>query len=144
MEKSASQARIFDSNEKSILSKSTIKSGMAGWHGVPAHSTHIRTCDLEVPRGHGTVKCGTPAIRALHLYRRLTQKGKYFEVRYFLNVTVGSSHTYGDSFARSPFALTPLSKLVTVQLPIVLIHMVRLFSTPHHNSPDLSHRTLLT
>jgi hypothetical protein len=58
MEKSASQARIFDSNERSILSKAITKQGAAGWHGVPAHHTHIRTCDLEVPRGHGTVKCG--------------------------------------------------------------------------------------
>ncbi|KAF2449784.1 hypothetical protein P171DRAFT_200045 [Karstenula rhodostoma CBS 690.94] len=98
MEKSASQARIFDSNEKSILSKSIIKQGAAGWHGVSAHSSHIRTCDLEVPRGHATVKCG-----------------KYFEVRYFLNVIVGSSHT----------------KFVTVQIPIVLIHMNSLDVVPN-------------
>ncbi|KAL1600588.1 hypothetical protein SLS60_006974 [Paraconiothyrium brasiliense] len=98
MEKSASQARIFDSNEKSILSKSIIKQGAAGWHGVPAHNSHTRTCDLEVPRGHATVKCG-----------------KYFEVRYFLNVIVGTSHT----------------KLVTVQLPIVLIHMNSLDVVPN-------------
>lgn len=58
MEKSASQARIFDSNERSVLSKRTIKQGFLGWHGVPAQSTHIRTCDIEVPRGHATVKCG--------------------------------------------------------------------------------------
>ncbi|KAF1999804.1 hypothetical protein P154DRAFT_436319 [Amniculicola lignicola CBS 123094] len=98
MEKSAGQARIFDSNEKSILSKSYIKQGTAGWNGVPAHQTHIRTCDLEVPRGHATVKCG-----------------KYFEVRYFLNVLVSSFHT----------------KLVTVQLPIVLIHMNSLDVVPN-------------
>ncbi|KAF1971277.1 hypothetical protein BU23DRAFT_471373 [Bimuria novae-zelandiae CBS 107.79] len=98
MEKSASQARIFDSNEKSILCKAVIKQGAAGWHGVPAHSSHIRTCDLEVPRGHATVKCG-----------------KHFEVRYFLNVIVGTSHT----------------KLVTVQLPIVLIHMNSLDVVPN-------------
>jgi hypothetical protein len=58
MEKSAGQARIFDSNERSILSKSMVRQGSTGWHGVAAHQTHIRTCDLEVPRGHGTVKCG--------------------------------------------------------------------------------------
>ncbi|KAL5449068.1 hypothetical protein PMIN05_001521 [Paraphaeosphaeria minitans] len=98
MEKSASQARIFDSNEKSILSKAIIKQGAAGWHGVPAHSSHVRTCDLEVPRGHATVKCG-----------------KYFEVRYFLNVIVGASHT----------------KLVMVQIPIVLIHMNSLDVVPN-------------
>ncbi|KAJ4304578.1 hypothetical protein N0V90_000104 [Kalmusia sp. IMI 367209] len=98
MEKSASQARIFDNNEKSILSRAITKHGAAGWHGVSAHNTHIRTCDLEVPRGHATVKCG-----------------KYFEVRYFLNVIVGTSHT----------------KLVTVQLPIVLIHMNSLDVVPN-------------
>ncbi|KAH7070452.1 hypothetical protein BKA63DRAFT_579027 [Paraphoma chrysanthemicola] len=98
MEKSAGQARIFDSNERSILSKSVVKHGSAGWHGVPAHQTHIRTCDLELPRSHATVKCG-----------------KYFEVRYFLNVIVGSTHT----------------KLVTVQLPIVLIHMNSLDVVPN-------------
>ncbi|KAF2824997.1 hypothetical protein CC86DRAFT_395356 [Ophiobolus disseminans] len=98
MEKSAGQARIFDSNERSVLSKSMVKHGAAGWHGVLAHQTHIRTCDLEVPRGHATVKCG-----------------KYFEVRYFLNVIVSSAHT----------------KLVAVQLPIVLIHMNSLDVVPN-------------
>ncbi|KAF2030600.1 hypothetical protein EK21DRAFT_111691 [Setomelanomma holmii] len=98
MEKSAGQARIFDSNERSVLSKSVVKHGSAGWHGVPTHHTHIRTCDLELPRGHATVKCG-----------------KFFEVRYFLNVIVGSNHT----------------KLVTVQLPIVLIHMNSLDVVPN-------------
>ncbi|CAG5181294.1 uncharacterized protein ALTATR162_LOCUS9690 [Alternaria atra] len=98
MEKSAGQARIFDSNERSILSKSFVKNGCAGWNGVSTHQTHIRTCDLEVPRGHATVKCG-----------------KYFEVRYFLNVIVASAHT----------------KLVTVQLPIVLIHMNSLDVVPN-------------
>ncbi|KAF2502564.1 hypothetical protein BU16DRAFT_449263 [Lophium mytilinum] len=97
-EKSASQARIFDSNERSILSKSSIKQGTAGWNGIAAHTTHIRTCDLELPRGHATVKCG-----------------KFFEVRYFLNVIVSSAHT----------------KLVTVQLPIVLIHMNSLDVVPN-------------
>ncbi|KAI4933158.1 hypothetical protein J4E85_003562 [Alternaria conjuncta] len=98
MEKSAGQARIFDSNERTILSKAVVKHGCAGWNGVTPHQTHTRTCDLEVPRGHGTVKCG-----------------KYFEVRYFLNVIVTSGHT----------------KLVTVQLPIVLIHMNSLDVVPN-------------
>src|SRR5258708_5423894 len=57
MEKPASQARIFDSNERSILSKTTVKQG-TGWNGVAAHTTHLRTCDLELPRRHATVKCG--------------------------------------------------------------------------------------
>ena len=92
MEKSASQARIFDTNERSIISKSLIKQGSAGWHGVPPHTTHIRTCDLGVPRGHATVKCGVYTGLAESLPRSVIfnqPTGKYFEVRYFLNV-IGS------------------------------------------------------
>ncbi|KAF2101892.1 hypothetical protein NA57DRAFT_35010 [Rhizodiscina lignyota] len=98
LEKSASQARIFDSNERIILTKVAFKQGVGNWNGVPAHSTDVRTYDLELPRGHATVKCG-----------------KYFEVRYFLNITIGTTHT----------------KLVTVQLPIVLIHMNSLDVVPN-------------
>jgi hypothetical protein len=98
MEKSASQARIFDNNECTILSKCTLKSGSFGWNGIPAHTSDVRTCDLELPRGHATVKCG-----------------KFFEVRYFLNVIVSVSH----------------SKVITIQLPIVLIHMNSLDVVPN-------------
>jgi hypothetical protein len=98
MEKSASQARIFDNNERTILSKGTLKSGSCGWNGIPAHTSDMRTCDLELPRGHATVKCG-----------------KFFEVRYFLNVIVSASH----------------NKVITVQLPIVLIHMNSLDVVPN-------------
>ena len=98
LEKSASQARIFDSNDRTILNKSVMKQGTCGWSGVAAYSSDTRTCDLELPRGHATVKCG-----------------KYFEVRYFLNIVVSTSH----------------SKSITVQLPIVLIHMNSLDVVPN-------------
>jgi hypothetical protein len=98
LEKSASQARIFDSNERIVIAKTSLKHGHAGWNGVQPYSSDLRTCDMELPRGHATVKCG-----------------KFFEVRYFLNVTVSSSH----------------SKLLTVQLPIVLIHMNSLDVVPN-------------
>jgi hypothetical protein len=98
LEKSASQARIFDNNERTILNRSILKSGANGWNGVLSHSSDIRTCDLELPRGHATVKCG-----------------KYFEVRYFLNVVASTSH----------------NKSITVQLPIVLIHMNSLDVIPN-------------
>ena len=58
MEKSAGQARVFDGNERSIPSKTTVKQGTAGWNGVAAHTTHLRTYDLKLPRGHATVNCG--------------------------------------------------------------------------------------
>ncbi|KXT07371.1 hypothetical protein AC578_491 [Pseudocercospora eumusae] len=98
LEKSAGQARIFESNERAILVRSSYKTGSAGWNGVEPHTADIRTCELELPRGHGTVRCG-----------------KYFEVRYFLNV----------------IAATGNSKAVSVQLPIILIHMNSLDVVPN-------------
>jgi hypothetical protein len=66
---------------------------------VSANSSGTRTFDLEIPRGTATVRCG-----------------KYFEVRYFLNVIVG----------------TPTKpKLVTVQLPLILIHLNSLDVIPN-------------
>ncbi|KEQ75429.1 hypothetical protein M436DRAFT_40981, partial [Aureobasidium namibiae CBS 147.97] len=98
LEQSASQARIFESNERSILSKHSMKQGAHGWSGVEAYGSVTRTCDLEIPRGHVTVKCGN-----------------YFEVRYFLNITVGGSRT----------------KMLSVQLPIIVIHMNSLDVLPN-------------
>ena len=90
MEMSASGARLFDQLERAIVRKTLVKRGMKGWDGVRPNSTDLRTCDLEIPRGHATVKCK-----------------KYFEVRYYLNITAGTAH----------------ANLVKVQLPIILIHM---------------------
>ncbi|CAK4028964.1 uncharacterized protein RCC_02982 [Lecanosticta acicola] len=98
MEKSASQARIFESNDQTILARSCFKPGSIGWHGVDPHTSDTRTCELELARGHATVRCG-----------------KYFEVRYFLNVTASLSN----------------SKIVSVQLPIILIHMNSLDVVPN-------------
>ncbi|GAB7358080.1 hypothetical protein MBLNU230_g0241t1 [Neophaeotheca triangularis] len=97
LERSAGQARIFESNEQTLLAKSTMRLGH-GWRGVDPFTSDTRTCDLEVPRGHATVRCG-----------------KYFEVRYFLNVTAHISS----------------SKFVSVQLPIILIHMNSLDVLPN-------------
>ncbi|KAI9672806.1 MAG: hypothetical protein M1831_000241 [Alyxoria varia] len=94
LEMSASQARLFDQLERNTVCRTTVKRGTSGWNGVLPHTSDLRTCHLELPRGHATIKCN-----------------KYFEVRYYLNVVVGSRST-GHS-----------SKLVTVQLPIILIHM---------------------
>lgn len=69
-----------------------MKQGANGWSGVEAYGSVTRTCDLEIPRGHVTVKCGM-------LGRSVTAEsfsylpGNYFEVRYFLNITVGGSRT---------------------------------------------------
>lgn len=74
MEKSAGQARVFETNEQTILARSICKPTSSGWNGVEPHTSDTRTCELELPRGHGTVRCGT-----------------YFEVRYFLNVAASLS-----------------------------------------------------
>ena len=97
-EKSASQARIFESNEQAMIARSSLKLGTQGWNGIEPHSSETRTCELELPRGHATVRCG-----------------KYFEVRFFLNVTASLSNT----------------KLVSVQLPITLIHINSLDVLPN-------------
>jgi hypothetical protein len=89
-EKVAGQARVFESNTQTMVAESSLRTGVNAWNGVEPHTSHTRTCDLELPRGHATVRCG-----------------KYFEVCYFLNITASLSS----------------SKLVSVQLPIVLIHM---------------------
>ncbi|KAL9085241.1 MAG: hypothetical protein Q9165_007675 [Trypethelium subeluteriae] len=97
-EKSAGQARIFDSNERIVLSKSSFKHGTNSWNEFAAFTTNARTFELALPRGHATVRCG-----------------KYFEVRFFLNVIACFGHT----------------KSVSVQLPIILIHMNSLDVVPN-------------
>ena len=92
LEQSASQARIFESNERSILSKHSMKQGANGWSGVEAYGSVTRTCDLEIPRGHVTVKCGM-LVRSVTAESFSLFLGNYFEVRYFLNITVGGSRT---------------------------------------------------
>ncbi|KAI9833032.1 MAG: hypothetical protein M1819_003864 [Sarea resinae] len=96
--RSTSHMRTSDHLEKEVVSRVVIKRGSAGWSGIDPHTTDTRTCELEVPRGHATVK-----------------PGRYFEVRYFLNVFVSSS----------------FSKLLVVQLPVIVIHMNSLDIIPN-------------
>jgi hypothetical protein len=98
LEKTSGQARISESNDRLILTKTTHRNDCDGWNGTEAYTSDARTCELPIPRGHATVKCG-----------------KYFEVRYFLNVTASLSN----------------SKMVSVQLPIILVHMNSLDVLPN-------------
>lgn len=100
-EKSASQARIFESNEQTMINRLLLKPGAQSWNGLDPYSSETRTYELQLPRGHATVHCG-----------------KYFEVRFFLNVSVALSN----------------SKLISVQLPLILIHINSLDVLP--NSVD--------
>ncbi|KZF22161.1 hypothetical protein L228DRAFT_261373 [Xylona heveae TC161] len=95
LDKTVHHLRASDFTEKEIAARGTIKKG---WKGVAPLTNELRTCELEVPRGHSTVK-----------------SGRYFEVRYFLNV-----------LARSKF-----SKLLMVQLPVIIIHMNTLDVIPN-------------
>jgi hypothetical protein len=98
LERTSGQARISESNDRLVLAKSTHRNGCDGWSGTEAYTSDARTCELPISRGHATVKCG-----------------KYFEVRYFLNVTASLSS----------------SKMVSVQMPIILVHMNSLDVLPN-------------
>lgn len=100
-EKSVSAARIFENNEQAMINRLVLKPGAQSWNGVDPYTSETRTYELELPRGHATVHCG-----------------KYFEVRFFLNISASVSS----------------SKLVSVQLPMILIHINSLDVLP--NSVD--------
>ncbi|KAI9787301.1 MAG: hypothetical protein M1835_002820 [Candelina submexicana] len=97
--KTASHLRISDGSENKVISTTAVKGRTSGWRGLAPWSTDTRTFEVEVPRGHSSVK-----------------PGRYFEVRYFLNVFVGSTFS---------------AKLVMVQLPVVVIHMNSLDVLPN-------------
>ncbi|KAK5685111.1 hypothetical protein LTS10_003187 [Elasticomyces elasticus] len=97
-ERKTSQPRVFESNHQSTITTASIRAGSEGWNGVEPHASETKTCILEVPRGHATVR-----------------SGKYFEVRYFLTVSTSFSN----------------SKVVSVQLPIILVHMNSLDVVPN-------------
>jgi hypothetical protein len=96
-EKSASHLRLPKKTEKETIASSITKKSRE-WDGVAPHASEVRTCSIDVPRGHVTISTG-----------------RYFEVRYFLNVII----TIG------------MLKTVAVQLPITLIHMNSLDILPN-------------
>lgn len=96
-EKSASHLRLPKKTEKEFIASSRTKKSRE-WDGVAPHASEVRTCSIDVPRGHVTISTG-----------------RYFEVRYFLNVII----TIG------------MFKTVAVQLPITLIHMNSLDILPN-------------
>ena len=96
-EKSASHLRLPQKTDSEVIKTTTIKKSK-DWPGILPRSSEVRTCELTVPRGHVTI--GT---------------GRYFEIRYFVNVLVSVGHF----------------KMVTVQLPVTLIHMNSLDIMPN-------------
>lgn len=97
-EKSASVLRLPTRNETEIVCRNILKRNR-NWTGVQPDSNEIRTCILEVPRGHVTINTG-----------------RFFEVRYFLTVSVAIS----------------MFKSIQVQLPITIIHINSLDIVPNY------------
>lgn len=96
-ERSATHLRLPKRSDSEIVCSSTIKKSK-DWKGVPSKTSEVRTCDIEVPRGHVTISTG-----------------RYFEIRYFLNVVV----------------TVALFRTIAVQLPITIIHMNSLDIVPN-------------
>lgn len=97
VEKSASHLRLPKRSDTEVCSTMTLKKSRE-WVGILPHSSEVRTCPLEIPRGHVTISTG-----------------RYFEVRYFINVAVSIS----------------LFKSCAVQLPVSLIHVNSLDILPN-------------
>lgn len=87
VEKTANHLRLPKRTDTEVVSGLTIKKG-SSWKGVLSRSSEVRTIELEAPRGHVTISTG-----------------RYFEVRYFVNVVV----------------TVRMFKTVAVQLPVTLI-----------------------
>ncbi|KAL9619461.1 MAG: hypothetical protein Q9160_005898 [Pyrenula sp. 1 TL-2023] len=96
-EKTASHLRLPKRTDTEIVAATALKKGNS-WKGVSAGSSEMRTLALEVPRGHVTITTG-----------------RYFEVRFFLNVIVVVSRF----------------KSLIVQLPVTLIHLNSLDIVPN-------------
>ncbi|EMD01136.1 hypothetical protein BAUCODRAFT_62253 [Baudoinia panamericana UAMH 10762] len=70
-EKSALRARVSDKPHQTMIATTSLQASTSGWHGLDPHSMETRTYNLDIPRGHATVK-----------------PGKFFEVCFFLNISI--------------------------------------------------------
>ena len=95
--KIANHLRLPKRTDKELVSTSTTKKSK-DWTGILPNSSEIRTCDISVPPGLVTISTG-----------------RFFEVRYFLDVTVTVS-TF---------------RAISVELPVTIIHMNSLDILPN-------------
>jgi hypothetical protein len=59
LESTASHLRVPDWKEEKVIKKNVVRIGRAGnWKGVKPYSSDILTCEVEVPRGHLSVRMG--------------------------------------------------------------------------------------
>ncbi|ETI27699.1 hypothetical protein G647_00148 [Cladophialophora carrionii CBS 160.54] len=91
-EKSANYLRLPKRTDTDIVSGTTLKRSPA-WRGVPAHSSDVRTIELEAPRGHVTISTG-----------------RFFEVRYFINVVV-TLKMFKTVAVQLPVTIIPMNSL---------------------------------
>ena len=95
--KIANHLRLPKRTDKELVSTSTMKKSK-DWTGILPNSSEIRTCDVSVPPGLVTISTG-----------------RFFEVRYFLNVTLTVS----------------AFRAVAVELPVTIVHMNSLDILPN-------------
>jgi hypothetical protein len=91
-EKSANHLRLPKRTDTEVVSGTTLKRSPA-WRGVPAHSSDVRTIELEAPRGHVTISTG-----------------RFFEVRYFVNVVV-TLKMFKTVAVQLPVTIIPINSL---------------------------------
>jgi hypothetical protein len=72
-EESVQHLRLPNRSENELVARMVLRKDKV-WKGVQGRSSEVRTCELEVPKGHVTISTG-----------------RYFEVRYFLNVSISLS-----------------------------------------------------
>ena len=73
IEKSIQHLRLPSRSETETVAKMSLKKEKF-WKGIQPMTSEVRTCEIEAPRGHVTISTG-----------------RYFEVRYFLNVQINLS-----------------------------------------------------
>lgn len=96
-EKNANHLRIPKRQESDIVAVASVKKSKE-WKGVLPNASELRTYQIHVPREHVTISTG-----------------RFFEVRYLLNVIVSIS----------------MFKMVRVQAPVTIIHMNSLDIMPN-------------
>lgn len=95
--KIANHLRLAKRTDCEVVSTSITKKSKY-WKGISPKSSDVRTCGIDIPRGLVSIS-----------------SGRYFEVRYFLNVVV----------------TVTTFRTVTVQLPVTIIHINSLDILPN-------------
>ena len=90
---SASRLRLPKKRDVEVVSTTTVKKSK-DWSGVLPNSSEVRTCGIDVPKGHVSIRTG-----------------RYFEVRYFLNAVVSVSSFKRPVAVQLPITIIHMSSL---------------------------------